>query len=203
MKFHIFGIWERVAKPIIYLLIFVLTIVLIYLFFAIEHNNDNPIYTTFVFAAPVVYARLLFLANILLEKEKHRVEEKLYEREGFFLTLSRLRNVTNATINKMVENDLSDIESKVLMFQIMTGRDAETIKAISQGNKNPHIYIRENGFVYTSKMMLLETAALNYIKENQNTSSKSEAKPIRKLLKYYEHSSKKLENSFIKLKMKR
>ena len=201
MKFHIFGIWERVAKPIIYLLIFVLTIVLIYLFFAIEHNNDNPIYTTFVFAAPVVYALLLFLANILLEKEKHRVEEKLYEREGFFLTLSRLRNVTNATINKMVENDLSDIESKVLMFQIMTGRDAETIKAISQGNKNPHIYIRENGFVYTSKMMLLETAALNYIKENQNTSSKSEAKPIRKLLKYYEHSSKKLENSFIKLKM--
>lgn len=200
MKFHIFGIWERVAKPVIYLLVFVLTTALIYIFFAIEHNNDNPIYTTFVFIAPVVYALLLFLANILLEKEKHRVEEKLYEREGFFLTLSRLREVTNATINKLVENDFSDIESKILMFQIMTGRDAATIKAISQGNKNPHIYVRENGFVYTSKMMLLETAALNYIKENQNTSSKSEAKPIKKLLKYYEHSSKKLENSFIKLK---
>ena len=84
MKFHIFGIWERVAKPVIYLLVFVLTTALIYIFFAIEHNNDNPIYTTFVFIAPVVYALLLFLANILLEKEKHRVEEKLYEREGFF-----------------------------------------------------------------------------------------------------------------------
>ena len=201
MKFHIFGIWERIAKPVIYFFVFVLTATLIYLFFAIEHNNDNPIYTTFVFIAPVVYALLLFLANILLEKEKHRVEEKLYEREGFFLTLSRLREVTNATINKLVENDLSDIESKVLMFQIMTGRDVETIKAISQGNKNPHIYVRENGFVYTPKMMLLETAALNYIKENQNTSSKSVAKPIRKLLKYYEYNSKKLENSFIKLKM--
>lgn len=199
MKFHIFGIWEKIAKPIIYFLVFALTVALICIFLAIE--PDNTIYTTFVFIAPVVYALLLFLANIFLEKVKHQIEEKLYERENFFLTLSRLRKVTNATINKLVESDFSDIESKVLMFQIKTGRDAATINAISQGNNCPHIYIRENGFVYTSKMMLLETAALTYIKENQNTNSKPDAKPIRKLLKYYKNSSKKLEDNFIKLKM--
>lgn len=198
MKFHVFGIWERLVKPLIFILVLALTVVLIYIFFAIDRESKT--YEMFIFIAPIGYALFLFFASIFLESAKRQVEGKLYEREGYFLTISRLRDVINATINNIDESDYSDIESKVLMFQMMTGRDEATINAISQGKKNPHCFVRENGFVYTSKMMKMETAALACINRKCNSEMPSNERPIISLIKYYNRCCKDVENNYIMLK---
>lgn len=196
MEFYIFSKSERVVKPIIFLAVIVSTISLIYGFFAIDH--DRTIFTIYTFVAPVVYSLLLFIFGILLEKEKQSVEEKLYERECYYLTLKKLKSVTNCVFNNIYckDYDLVAIKRGIDWFQLFTGRfDVSNLNT----NEKPPVIVRENGFVYSSKMKKLETAALTYIDENKNNTSKPKAKPIKRLLKYYAHCTKKLDDNIIRL----
>ena len=120
MKFHIFGLWEKIIKPVLYTIVFVSTVALIYVFFTL--NSESETYGIFVFVAPVIYALFLFLANIFLEKSKQNVSELLYERESFYLSLLRLREIVNATINKIDKDDFGDVISKVMLCSENTYR---------------------------------------------------------------------------------
>ena len=122
MKFHIFGLWEKIIKPVLYTIVFVSTVALIYVFFTL--NSESETYGIFVFVAPVIYALFLFLANIFLEKSKQNVSELLYERESFYLSLLRLREIVNATINKIDKDDFGDVISKVMVRSCYKRLDA-------------------------------------------------------------------------------
>ncbi len=198
MKFYIFSFWEKENKRIMCFFVSLLTIALVIAFCVI--NRGEAIYEQFVFIAPIVYSLLLFFVGIILDKSKNKVDEKLYEREKYFLTLVELRSLTNSTINKLTKDDISDIKSKIILFQIMTGRDEETIRNIAKGNKSPHFYVQENGFVYTTKMLTLESAALSYIDGNDNSKVQISGKPIQKLFRYYKKQCNKLEKNYLELK---
>lgn len=193
MKFYIFSKWEKIAKPIIYFFVVVLTIVLIHVFFQLD--DENKTYNTFVFIAPVIYALLLFYVGILLEKENHRVAEKVYERNKYYLSIERVRNIMNETINKIDWNNADDIQSKVLMFQLLTGRRKEEKEGISQ-NENPSGFLQENGFIYTSEMLEMEKDVLNSVKKDKDVNNE----PVCKLKRFYHKTNKKLERNIVKLK---
>lgn len=198
MKFHIFGVWEKIIKPVLYSIVFASTIALICVFFRLDSGSQT--YNIYAFVAPVVYALFLFLANIFLERSKQNVSELLYEREGCYLSLMRLREVANATINKIDKDDLHDIKSKIMMFQIMTGRDESTINALANGNKAPHSFVRENGFIYTSKMRRIETEVLSLTQEECADPRKATRKSIQRLIRCYRQADRKLEDNILRLK---
>ena len=198
MKFHIFGLWEKIIKPVLYTIVFVSTVALIYVFFTL--NSESETYGIFVFVAPVIYALFLFLANIFLEKSKQNVSELLYERESFYLSLLRLREIVNATINKIDKDDFGDVISKVTMFQIMTGRDEATVNALAKGEKAPHIFVKENGFLYTSKMSQLEATVLRFAQKECVVSQKAMQKSMQHLFRCYQRSTKKLEDNILRLR---
>ena len=198
MKFHIFGLWEKIIKPVLYTIVFVSTVALIYVFFTLDSESET--YGIFVFVAPVIYALFLFLANIYLEKSKQNVSELLYERESFYLSLLRLREIVNATINKIDKDDFGDVISKVTMFQIMTGRDEATVNALAKGEKAPHIFVKENGFLYTSKMSQLEATVLRFVQKECVVSQKAMKKSMQHLFRCYQRSTKKLEDNILRLR---
>lgn len=78
MKFTVFKWWESWVKPIIYLLILVSTVGLIAGYFYIKDDGG-----TISFTASIVYALVLFLVTIPINKIDNYVAEKLYERESF------------------------------------------------------------------------------------------------------------------------
>ena len=193
MKFYIFSKREKIAKPIIYFFVVVLTIVLIHVFFQLD--DENKTYNTFVFIAPVIYALLLFYVGILLEKENHRVAEKVYERNKYYLSIERVRNIMNETINKIDWNNADDIQSNVVWFQLLTGRRKEEKEGISQ-NENPSDFLQENGFIYTSEMLEMEKDVLNSVKKDKDVNNE----PVCKLKRFYHKTNKKLERNIVRLK---
>lgn len=104
MKFTIFKWWEAWIKPFIYVLILISTAGLIKGYCFIKDNGGM-----IAFAASISYALILFLIMIPIKKIDGYTLEKLYEREGFYLTLKRLRVVTNRTIEKADEKKLSEL----------------------------------------------------------------------------------------------
>lgn len=98
MKFTIFKWCEAWIKPCIYVLILISTAGLIAGYCFIKDDGG-----LIAFAVSISYALILFLVMIPINKIDGYTSEKLYEREGFYLTLKRLRDVINSTIEKADE----------------------------------------------------------------------------------------------------
>ena len=82
MNYNIFRWWERWGKPIIYVFVLIATAGLIAGYFFLSRESGF-----LSFAISIVYALLLFLVTILLNKIDNYTAEKLYEREVIYLTL--------------------------------------------------------------------------------------------------------------------
>lgn len=188
MKFTVFKWWESWVKPIIYLLILVSTVGLIAGYFYIKDDGG-----TISFTASIVYALVLFLVTIPINKIDNYVAEKLYERESFYLNFSRLRDVTNNTIKNVERDDFESLKKNILAFQIFTGREANMVEEKLKGEK-VHVYIKEKGFTYDLKMEELE---MKFLKSYDNTKNKNEiSKNAKKLCKYYQKSCRQLDSNY-------
>lgn len=189
MKFYVFKWWEAIVKPVIYISVFLLTIVSIWVFFLID-ANAHPYY---VFIAPILYALLLFVDTVLLGRIQKYVDENLYNRKNMFLSIINLKSVVNATINKVIVDDFEDAKSKILMFQLLTGRDDKTLEALSKGENELHWYIKENGFTYQSQMLTLENKVLKL------TTVSGHKKMFNRLIRCYQRSCRRLERNYCRL----
>ena len=83
----------------------------------------------------IVYALALFFITIRLGKLDNQTAEKIYEREIFYLTFQRLREVTNSTIANADVNNLEELKKHIIDFQFFTGRTANMIADKLQGKK--------------------------------------------------------------------
>ena len=187
MKFYIFKKGELFGKLFIYVVIMGLTGALMKYYFSISDESG-----IFSFVVSISYALLLFVVTIIFGKIDKYTDEKLYEREGYFLTLIRLREVTNATIQKIDVNDVVNVRNNICSFQLFTGRDSEAIEKRAKGEKTP-IYVRENGFEYTSKMLRLETEYLNLYEQAEK---KELLKKSKEITKYYRKCCGRLEKNY-------
>lgn len=188
MKFNIFKWWESWIKPIIYTIILVATAILITGYCFIKDDGG-----TLAFAISLAYALVLFLVTIPINRINNYIAEKLYERETFYLTLMRLRDVTNSTIKKADVEDLKTLRELVVSFQTFTGREANMVEQRIKGIKIP-VYVKEKGFIYTSEMLQLETKFLKLYDEDGN--KKILLQSAKKLIRYYKKSCKHLEKTY-------
>ena len=188
MKFIVFKWWESWIKLIIYVFILAATAGLIIGYCCVKDDGG-----TVAFAVSISYALVLFLITIPLSKIDRYIAEKLYERESFYLTFKRLRDITNSTIKNADENDLDGLKNHILDFQIFTGREAHMLEKKLQGKKVP-VLVREKGFTYSSDMQELETRFLKTYEANGN--KKELAKIAKKLCKCYKKSCQKLDSNY-------
>lgn len=188
MKFTIFKWWESWIKLFIYALILIATAGLITGYYFIKDDGGM-----IAFVVSILYALVLFIVNIPINKIDRYTSEKIYERERFYLTLERLRDVTNSTIQKADENDLTELITHIIAFQVFTGRTENMIEQRLQGKKVP-VYIKEKGFTYSSKMQELEMVILKLHKNNGN--EKKVSKCSKKLCKCYNKSCKRLDRNY-------
>lgn len=193
MKFHIFSTKELVAKPIIYGLILLLTGCLISLYCYLPDKKG-----VLSFSISITYALMLFLIIIPINHIDSFVAEKLYERESFYLSLRRLRVVTANTICKIDINNLNDVRANIIGFQVLTGRDENTLKRESAGEKINHSYVKENGFSYTDKMIRLENEWLSLYRSSGGT-DRALKKKAKRLNRFYKRSCKALERNYIRI----
>lgn len=193
MKFHIFSIKEIIAKPIIFGLILVLTGCLISVYCYLPDEKG-----VLSFSISIIYALMLFLITIPINRIDSFVTEKLYERESFYLSLKRLRDVTANTICKIDVNNLDDVRLKIIGFKALTGRDDDALKRKTAGEKLEHVYVKENGFSYTDKMLRLENEWLNLYQSSSGTGKKLKKK-AKKLNRFYKRSCKALEWNYIRI----
>lgn len=162
VEFTIFKWWESWIKPFIYVLIFIATAGLIAGYCFIKDDEGM-----IAFVVSISYAFVLFLVTIPINKIDGYTAEKLYEREGFYLTLKRLRDVTNSTIEKVDKKNLSELIEHILAFQVFTGRSENMVEQRLQGKKVP-VYVKEKGFTYSLKMQELEMKILRLHNEGGN-----------------------------------
>lgn len=188
MKFIVFKWWESWIKLIIYVFILAATAGLIIGYCCVKDEGG-----TVAFAVSISYALVLFLITIPLSKIDRYIAEKLYERESFYLTFKRLRDITNSTIKNSDENDLDGLKNHILDFQIFTGREAHMLEEKLQGKKVP-VLVREKGFTYSSDMQELETRFLKIYEANGN--KKELSKIAKKLCKCYKKSCQKLDSNY-------
>lgn len=191
MKFTIFKWWESWVKPLIYIVMLAATAGLILGYCFIKDDGG-----TLAFAVSISYALVLFLVTIPINKIDNYTAEKLYERETFYLTLKRLRDVTNSTIQKADKKDFKSLREHIIAFQIFTGREANMIEERLQGKKVP-VYIKEKGVTYSLEMQLLETEFLKLYDEADN--KKKLAKCAKKLCKCYKKGCKRLEYNYSRI----
>lgn len=188
MKFTIFKWWESWIKPFIYVLILIATAGLIACYCFIKDDGGM-----IAFAVSISYALVLFLVMIPINKMDGYTLEKLYERETFYLSLKRLRDVTNNTIQSVDANDLEALKKHIFDFQIFTGREANMVEERLKGKKVP-VCVKEKGFTYSLKMQKLEEEFLNlYDSEGKK---KELSKCAKKLCGCYNKSCKHLENNY-------
>lgn len=188
MKFTIFKWWESWVKPCIYVLILIATAGLIAGYCCLKDDEGM-----IAFAVSISYALALFLVMIPLNKIDGYTAEKLYEREGFYLTLKRLRDVTNSTIQKADEKDLPELIKHIVAFQLFTGREENMVEQRLQGKKVP-VCIKEKGFTYSLKMQELEMKILKLHASDGN--KKELSKCAKKLCKCYNKSCKRLDRNY-------
>ena len=188
MKFTIFKWWESWIKPFIYVLILIATEGLIACYCFIKDDGGM-----IAFAVSISYALVLFLVMIPINKIDRYTAEKLYEREGFYLTLKRLRDVTNCTIEKADEKNLSELIEHIVAFQVFTGRSKNMVEQRLQGKKVP-VYVKEKGFTYSLKMQELEMKILRLHNEDENKIVL--ARCAKRLCKCYNRSCKSLDRNY-------
>lgn len=190
MKFFVFKWWEKWVKPILYMVILGSTVTLLLVYWGISDENGQ-----IAFVASIVYALVLFIIAIPINKIDRYTADKVYERESYYLALRKLREVADTTIKKISIDDTEEYHELIREFQIFTGRDDNSIQMRMLGEKRP-IYARENGFVYTEKMKNMETIYLRAFKEKN---VKELSKAGKKLKKYYSRSCKKLEKNYARI----
>lgn len=190
MKFCIFTWWEKWMKPIIYCLILVLTTILLTSYFFINDKNGSV-----AFVASIVYALILFIVTVPLNKIDRYIADKLYERESYYFALKRLREVTNSSISKISMDNMEKFEHHVSWFRMLTGRDDASCQKRLEGDKIP-VYAREKGFIYTEKMNNIERSFLEaYAKKD----AKELKKTGKKLKRLYDKSCTSLEKNYIRI----
>ena len=187
MKFYIFKWFEVIGKLLVYFSVLILTAGLFLVYFKTDDQSGN-----FAFIASIVYALLLFIIVIPVNKIESFIASKLYEREGYYITLLRLRDAVNSTIRQIDVDNLEDMKNKICFFQIVTGRDDETMKKKLAGKKT-QIYVKENGFIYSAKMKLLET---EFIEVYRSNNEKQAIKLAMKLNSYYKKSMRKIDKNY-------
>ena len=190
MKFCIFTWWEKWLKPIMYCLILALTAVLLISYFCIKDENGSV-----AFVASIVYALVLFIVTVPLNKIDRYTADKLYEREAYYLALKRLREVINSSISKISMDNMEEFERHVNWFQILTGRDDASCQKRLEGNKIP-IYAREKGFIYTDKMKTLESSFLEACTKKDAKELKKTGKKLKRL---YDKSCASLEKNYVRI----
>lgn len=193
MNYNIFRWWERWGKPIIYVFVLIATAGLIAGYFFLSRESGF-----LSFAISIVYALLLFLVTILLNKIDNYTAEKLYEREVIYLTLKRLKDVTGATIQKNNDVDLKEFKMNVIEFQTFTGRSTTMVEARLRGEKVP-VYIKERGFIFNPKMLQYENLFLELYDKDEVANKKKIAKCVKKLRKCYAKSCKQLEKNYSRI----
>jgi len=174
MKFKIFSLFEIVYKTIIYLIVIIGTVAIISYYFFLEDKSD-----TFIVAT--LYATFLFIVGLYLSFMDKKIDDKIYERKDYYLTLLKL----NATLNRD-SIDFSTHDSAkmaIIAFKVLSGRSKATSK---QAKKNAVLktvpiedlmtpptqfqngaqalsnnnYINQKGFVFTPKINSLENVYL-------------------------------------------
>lgn len=191
MKFKIFRWWELYGKKLIVLLVTVLTIGLIIGY----HRYAKDITGEISFVISTIYALFLFIITIPYNKIDSYMSEKIYDRKNYYYDLKNLRDIVNATINKIPEDDYAEINDKIIGFRIFTGRDDESIERRLNGERTPNI-VSENGFIFTQKLTCLECKFQRAYKlQNEKNLKKS----WKKLSKYYSKSCKELDRNYTRL----
>ena len=190
MKFTIFTWWEKWLKRILYVVTFALTGYLFDFYFKITDENGS-----LAFIISTLYALFLFFVQLPINYIDRYTAAKLYERERYFLTLMRLREVTNSTIKKISLDNLKESIDIVIWFQYFTGRDDKSSERRIRGERTP-VVIREMGFIYTEAMKELETKYINACEANDK---KALLRVGKKLKKCYDKSLKELEKNYSSL----
>lgn len=191
MKFTIFKWWESWIKPLVYIITLLATAGLIIGYCHIKDDGG-----TLAFSVSISYALVLFLVAIPINKIEKYTAEKLYEREAIYLTLQRLREITNSTIQKVDKNDINSLRENVIWFQMFTGREARMLKEKLEGKKVP-IVITEKGFIFTSQLQQLEDKFIKLYDEGNN--KKKLSKCAGKLCKRYTTICKRLEKNYCRI----
>ena len=146
MKFIVFKWWESWAKPLIYLVIIEISIVFIFLYLVL----DEDIVSTYSFWVSMIYALLLFVCSVLINKVDCYVADKIYEREMIYLNLKHLCNILKYSVENIDVKDKNEFYDKMHCFQALTERCKEEEK------KEGSIFWGVRGFVFTEKLELLE-----------------------------------------------
>lgn len=113
MKFYIFKWFEVIGKLLVYFSVLILTAGLSLVYFKTDDQSGN-----FAFIASIVYALLLFIIVIPVNKIESFIASKLYGREGYYLTLLRLRDAVNSTIRQIDVDNLEDMKNKICFFKL-------------------------------------------------------------------------------------
>lgn len=196
MKFNIFSWKESFGKILLYLLTMFLTGVLLFFYYLSFDEKGNIIVCikdtngTIALGISVIYALILFIIGIKLAAIDRYTAERIYEREKYYFSLKKLREVVDATIRKVVVDDPEEYWKCIMQFQLFTGR----VDNKSETEEKLPVYVKENGFTYTDKMKRLEN---EYIIAYRKKDEKKLAKKGKKLKKVYDKGIKKLEKNYI------
>lgn len=196
MKFNIFSVFEKWYKIVTIVLTIVVTVGTFFYYVELEDKSDS-------FVISIIYALFLFVVGLFVSHQSNAISNRIFERKDAYIMLLRLRDVFGAMKISSIDSD-EDVRNAIITIQLFSGRckvaesndtDADKPK-LGSGDKLKGIdYIRQIGFVFTSKFQKLENNYIDaYDKMLRGTSSQSQqvAAYKAKIVKEYRKCNKKI-----------
>lgn len=138
MKFTAVSWYEKYHKRIMYALIFVVTIILVCLYFFIKDNMSN----IFTYIAGIFYALFLFIVTVYLDSQSTKIDSLFYKRKKQYLNFKELKGLYNL-------RNLNDLYSFIIANQTLT--------RLHKQDTNEKSFIKEDGWYFKSSYLELES----------------------------------------------
>lgn len=153
MNFNVFSFWEKHYKRIMRIIVILITFGSIFLYF--YFNKDADI----AFIISIVYALILFDIGIYSNYMDNIINNRYFIRKKTYLNLKKLKSVLKS-INLSSQDD-NKLLLLVISFKTFTSR--------GKGMSNAPPYIKEDGFKFNFKKLVIED---KFITQRNNLTTK-------------------------------